>query len=79
MRNSHTSKQVDSDKVELEQIEELKRKYVKDAEQLQRECEELRQNNQKMDKLKKKIQNKFADVSVELEKYKNNFLNLETQ
>ena len=72
-------KQSDTEKLELEQIEEIKRKYVKDSELLQREAFELRAHNDKLDKSRKKLQNDFADVSVELEKYKNSYLQLEKQ
>ena len=72
-------KQSETEKLEIEQIEEIKRKYVKDSELLQREAFELRAHNDKLDKSKKKLQNDFADISVELEKYKNSCLSLGKQ
>lgn len=72
-------KQADLEKVEQEQLDEIKRKYIKDSELMGREVSELRAHNDKLDKSRKKLQNDFADISVELEKYRNSYLSLEKQ
>ena len=55
-------KQSDIEKAEIEQIEELKRKYIKDAELLQREGDELRLMNGETRQVEKEIAKRFLQT-----------------
>ena len=64
-------KQSESEQLLAEQVEEMRRKYGKEQEMWQREVEQARALSDKVDKSRKKLQNDYGDVSVELERYKN--------
>lgn len=72
-------KQSENEQLLLEQVEDMKRKYGKDSEMWQRELDQMKALNDKIDKSRKKLQNDYGDVSVELEKYKNQLMQVEKQ
>lgn len=61
----------------LKELEEQKKKLIKDIEALQRQVQELSQANDRLDKSKKKIQSELEDATIELEAQRQKVLELE--
>lgn len=59
------------------QLEEIKKKQIKDIEALQRQVEEYRAANDKLDKSKKKLQAELEDLNIDLEAQRAKVLELE--
>lgn len=61
----------------VKELEEQKKKLLKDIEALQRQVQELSQINDRLDKSKKKIQSELEDATIELEAQRQKVLELE--
>lgn len=70
-------KKADDEAELVAQLEEVKKKQIKDIEALQRQVEEYRAANDKLDKSKKKLQAELEDLNIDIAAQRAKVLELE--